>query len=106
MKTRKNIKRIVAVLSGLVFLFLTIKFSAITSYAKMADPLNSIEWYEYDFEEYDPGALIGSYSISVSGSNAAVYDGYGTVHSYDKYKEVTGRIEEDLEGTHAIAYNA
>lgn len=105
MKTRKNMKRIVAVLSGLIFLFLIIRIFAITSYAKMANPINSIDWYEFDFEEYDPGPLIASYPISVSGSNAAVYDGYGTVHSYDKYKEVTGGIEEELEGTHAIAYN-
>ena len=104
MKTRKNMKRIVAVLSGLIFLFLIFKISAITSYAKKANPINSIDWYEFDFEEYDPGPLIASYPISVSGSNAEIYLGYGTVHSYDKYKEVTGVIEEELEGTHAIGY--
>ena len=106
MKTRKNMKRIVAVLFGLIFLFLIFKIFAITSYARMANPINSIDWYEFDFEEYDPGPFIASCSISVSGSNAAVYDGYGTVHSYDKYKEVTGQTIEELEGTHAIAYNA
>ena len=113
MKTRKNMKRIVALLSGLLLIFMTFRISTVISYAYDDDdddydiePIDSIDWFEFDFEEYDPGELIGSFPVSVSGSNAELYLGYGTVHSYDKAKEVNGEVVEELEGTHAIAYNA
>lgn len=103
MKTRKNIKRIMAILTGLLILFVTVKVSSSKSLA-VSGKVDSIEWLKYNYD--GPNTSLGSFSVTTSGAaNSAIYYGGGMADYYEDYKAYSGETIEKYEGTNAVYYN-
>jgi hypothetical protein len=97
MKTRKRIKRITAILIGLMILFITVKVSSSVSLAYS----DTIEWKRVNYSGED--ILLGNFSVTTSGAES-IYFANAWADYYEDYKAAFGDTIEEYEGTNAIDY--